>query len=419
MISWMQKHNKYLVITIWIATIAFVGAGFLGWGSYSSNSNKLYFGKIGSEELSIKEFRFFYRKLYQNYSDIFQGKFDQEQAKKFQLKEQVISSMIRNAYILNIAKEFNIIVSEKEVLNELLQNKKFYENNSFNKKLYLKYLKNSNLNANDFEEIVKSNLILEKFNKLLNVDFLKEDKKILSIKHKLIDDIKYTIIKNSDIKNFKIDEEQFKAYWESNKNRFKTEDKYKFNILWIEQNHKEIISESIIDDFFKKNSFKYKTDEGAFTKLKDVKDLVISDIRLLNSKKNANINYVKYKNNDINTTLEIEYSLNHPSLSKEIVQDILKMKIGNILKPKIIDKKYAILKLLSIKKSRLKTFSESKDLLIEEFKEKSKRDELFKIANKNIKNKNYLFSETLLNIQYNNIEKLNIKLDSKEKKQFY
>ena len=34
MITWMQRHKKWLVITIWISTIAFVGAGFVGWGSY-------------------------------------------------------------------------------------------------------------------------------------------------------------------------------------------------------------------------------------------------------------------------------------------------------------------------------------------------------------------------------------------------
>ncbi len=34
MITWMQKHKKWLIVTIWISTIAFVGAGFVGWGSY-------------------------------------------------------------------------------------------------------------------------------------------------------------------------------------------------------------------------------------------------------------------------------------------------------------------------------------------------------------------------------------------------
>ncbi|WP_245821627.1 SurA N-terminal domain-containing protein, partial [Campylobacter vulpis] len=27
MLTWMQHHKKYLVVTIWISVIAFVGAG--------------------------------------------------------------------------------------------------------------------------------------------------------------------------------------------------------------------------------------------------------------------------------------------------------------------------------------------------------------------------------------------------------
>ena len=39
MITWMQKHRKYLVVTIWVSTIAFVGAGFVGWGAYDLNAS--------------------------------------------------------------------------------------------------------------------------------------------------------------------------------------------------------------------------------------------------------------------------------------------------------------------------------------------------------------------------------------------
>ncbi|WP_100954241.1 hypothetical protein [Helicobacter pylori] len=35
MIEWMQNHRKYLVVTIWISTIAFIAAGMIGWGQYS------------------------------------------------------------------------------------------------------------------------------------------------------------------------------------------------------------------------------------------------------------------------------------------------------------------------------------------------------------------------------------------------
>ena len=39
MITWMQRHKKWLIITIWISTIAFIGAGFVGWGSYNYGSS--------------------------------------------------------------------------------------------------------------------------------------------------------------------------------------------------------------------------------------------------------------------------------------------------------------------------------------------------------------------------------------------
>ncbi|WP_416829360.1 SurA N-terminal domain-containing protein, partial [Helicobacter ganmani] len=47
MIGWMQKHKKYLIITIWISTIAFVGAGFVGWGSYSFSSTSNAVAVVG------------------------------------------------------------------------------------------------------------------------------------------------------------------------------------------------------------------------------------------------------------------------------------------------------------------------------------------------------------------------------------
>ena len=58
MITWMQKHKKYLVVTIWVSTIAFVGAGFVGWGAYDMNTNRAKsVAKVGNRNISIGEFQ--------------------------------------------------------------------------------------------------------------------------------------------------------------------------------------------------------------------------------------------------------------------------------------------------------------------------------------------------------------------------
>ena len=88
MITWMQKHRKYLVITIWISTIAFVGAGFVGWGAYSYNTSRAgAVAVVGNTKITLQELNRAYTNIYNYYQDKSNGKFSREQAKKMGLKD--------------------------------------------------------------------------------------------------------------------------------------------------------------------------------------------------------------------------------------------------------------------------------------------------------------------------------------------
>ena len=76
MITWMQKHKKYLVVTIWVSTIAFVGAGFVGWGAYDMNTSRAKsVAKVGSRDISISQFQQKYSTIYVWLTDIFRRAF--------------------------------------------------------------------------------------------------------------------------------------------------------------------------------------------------------------------------------------------------------------------------------------------------------------------------------------------------------
>ena len=73
MITWMQKHKKYLVVTIWVSTIAFVGAGFVGWGAYDFNKSRATsIAKVGDIDISYHRFEQTYAKLFNYYSQLSQ-----------------------------------------------------------------------------------------------------------------------------------------------------------------------------------------------------------------------------------------------------------------------------------------------------------------------------------------------------------
>jgi len=75
MITWMQRHKKWLVITIWISTIAFVGAGFVGWGSYEYGKQGGAVAVVGDREVSVEEYQQEYSNLYDQYSRMFGSMF--------------------------------------------------------------------------------------------------------------------------------------------------------------------------------------------------------------------------------------------------------------------------------------------------------------------------------------------------------
>ena len=89
MISWMQKNNKFLIVTIWIATISFIFTGATYGFSFGVKSNSI--GQVGSIELGRDRFQMEYQNIYSRYNQMFQGKFDEEQ---FNLsKEQLINAV--------------------------------------------------------------------------------------------------------------------------------------------------------------------------------------------------------------------------------------------------------------------------------------------------------------------------------------
>ena len=70
MITWMQKHRKWLVVTMWISVISFVGAGAVGWGSYDFGKSGGAIAKVGEYEITQKELQSQYNKYYNYYSSI-------------------------------------------------------------------------------------------------------------------------------------------------------------------------------------------------------------------------------------------------------------------------------------------------------------------------------------------------------------
>ena len=73
MIGFMQKHKKYFIITVWVSTIAFIGAGFVGWGNYNFSLTNNAVAIVGDTKISFEKMQREYGRLYSIYNQLMGG----------------------------------------------------------------------------------------------------------------------------------------------------------------------------------------------------------------------------------------------------------------------------------------------------------------------------------------------------------
>jgi peptidyl-prolyl cis-trans isomerase D len=358
MISWMQKHNKYLVWTIWVASIAFIGAGFVGWGSYDFSSRAGSIAKVGDISISQNKLNRVYSNLYNQYNQQMQGKLDEETAKRLGLVQQAFSTVALQAKILNFAKDNGIIVSDEEVAQKLQEIPIFQDKNVFNKEIFDRFVESQRMTAQEFEESLREDLIITKALALINSNILPYEEKIISSAFGTADQLDYIVLTPEDI-NVSVSDDDVKAFWETQKENFKTQKAYNLQIVWTSSDETDV-TEAELQSHYTTNSFNYTDEKGSQLTFEEAKDQVTKDLKIKKSKKRAQRAYIAFKKGETEATEVLTLSINDPKLSSEIWEEIAQKAAGDILKPKVVTDRYATVKVAEIIPPRTMTYEEAK-----------------------------------------------------------
>ncbi|EAL5902574.1 peptidylprolyl isomerase [Campylobacter sp. IFREMER_LSEM_CL1904] len=358
MLTWMQHHKKYLVITIWISVIAFVGAGFVGWGSYDFNTDRSNsVAKVGDEKISYDEFNLKYSQLFNYYSQLNNGNYTQEQAQKDGLDTQAINELIQEKLLLSYAKTLGLNVSEEEIAYDLAHQKIFHNASGvFDKDLYYNLLARNNYTPKAYEKIIHDELLLKKINAILNLQIKQNELDMFGASFLMQDNLKIQIIK-LDNKNIPIDEKELKQTWEKNKNLYKTQKSYELATYFLDPNTITVVDKEI-QAYYEENKNDYKDFAGKILSLEQSKDKVIKDLKLSKLKLKANESYVALRKNELSFDKNITISdadIYYP------LENIQKAKENDFIKPFKFENGYMIAKLIKINPIQTMTFKQAKN----------------------------------------------------------
>ena len=358
MITWMQRHKRWLVITIWISTIAFVGAGFVGWGSYDYGSKGGAVAVVGDREISVSEYQREYSSLYDQYARIFGEQFNQEMADKLQLKDAAYKLIIQKNLILSFADELGLDVTNEEIVKQLVGIPGFIKDGKFDKDTYIKVLNQNRTNPTEFEETLKRDLLLQKVESIFKIEASKSELESLN---KLLfsqDDISIKILNSKDL-IVNINEEDIKKYWESNKQNYKSEPAVELEIQEV-----PLVSETFTDEEIAENYSKfridYKKEDGKIKSLEEAKEVIILALNEKATKKVALKKYLKLKKGE--DTFESKATIYQSKLSygSENNTKVSNSIPGDILKPFLVDNKYVIVKVVNKITPKVLTYEKAK-----------------------------------------------------------
>jgi len=384
MISWMQKHRKYLVVTIWISTIAFVGAGFVGWGTYQYGNKSNSVAKVGEIPITVKEFQIAYNNIYQQYNQALGGKLDEATAKKLGLQKQVLQSLIYQALLKNFANEYGIVVSDEEVQNTILSIPAFQKDGNFDKATYTAVLQSMRIKPKAFEENIKNDILIKKTISLLTPGVGELELEAFGAAVFMADKLKYKVFTAKDVK-VNVNEEELKKYWEENKNRYMTPKRYKLALTWIKASNK-LPDENSIENYYKEHRTDFTDKDGKIIPLEEARSSIIKKLQLKASKKSAQLTYIDMKKGKKSPEIEKVVDSGDPIFSVEIWESIEGAIPGTVLKPKVTDDKYVVIKVVETILPQPKTFKEAYNEVKEDYISKKRLELLQKRAEVAVKN---------------------------------
>ncbi len=359
MITWMQRHRKYLVITIWISTIAFIGAGFVGLGQYDYGDKAGAVAKVGHITITAEELQKSYGSLFNQYNQLFQGKLDEKQAKQFGLQRQALKNLVDQALILNLADSYHVQISDDELLALIKSQNIFTKNGTFSKEAYTEVLRQNHLTIQEYEKSMRRELLIQKTLFLFAPTLNNLEKTSVAYAMGISDKVEYQLLTPDSI-TVTPDLVGLKSYWEKNKANYKKPASYELSIARPQ-----------IDPALDENA----------------------------SEKEALRRYIDFKKGTLDPSVKIEkmtLAADSKVFSPELLKEIAMLNENKpFLKPRKVDNNYVIIKLEKLNPSSVKTFEEATAEANIGYTNEMKKAKLQELAQKNYKTFSGIVSDTI------------------------
>lgn len=397
MITWMQRHKKWLVITIWVSAISFIGAGMVDWGSYGFGASNDRVARVGKLDIHIAEFQRDYARLSNAYASQLklQGGLDEAMAKQLGVPQEVLQRLIERTRLLNFAYDLGLSVSDEEVARAIIDEKYFVDSQgNFSDDVYARELQSMGYaNKSEFEEAVRKQLIIQKLFAMMNaaqpapmLPVSAGELASLEMANAVRDRVEVKILPLNQV-TITIKDDELKEFWEKNAGRWKTPAEFEIEYILTPFNAQNPTDKELAE-YYENNKSEYLNEAGEPLSLEQSRDEVLKDVQKREAESVSKREYRDLKNGSkkgkILTLKDNERFFVKNGIDL-VIEDIKAAQVGQVLKPIEADDGFVTLKILAKKDSVNKGFEEAKDEARTVFEQSKKQEKLTELAEMEVK----------------------------------
>lgn len=390
-----------MAVKIILGAIALV---FVFWGIGTFRSQRITsLATVNGADIPYEEYRMEYINTIERYKQLFSGQMPEGFLEKMNIKGQVLDNLINSLLIKEAASKLNIYVSNEEIQEEILKIPAFSSNGKFDKTLYERVLRANRMTPTDFENKIHQQLLFEKISNLLT-NSIKIPESEVKAQYNYDNEIRELAYITIDTKDFTKEitpkEDELKSYYETNKEKYKTQPKIALNYIAIKKadilNSLNISNEEAKADY-EEHKANYETKEQRHARHILIKTDKNADEKTVEAaQKKAQDLLSRLKHGESFEELAKKYSDDPGSAPKggdlgffgrgsmvkpfeEAVFALQPHELSDLVKT---DFGWHIIRLEEIRQTGLRPFDEVKDAIINKLKEERSKSTLFEQASK-------------------------------------
>jgi peptidyl-prolyl cis-trans isomerase D len=201
---------------------------FWGMGGIVGGEKAQFVVRINNEAIPPAEFIRVYNNMLRMYQDVYKDNFKPEMAKALGLKNRTVDALIRASLTRQEAKRIGLSVDDAEVRDAIASLPAFQQDGRFDKELYLRVLRASQISPGEFEDSEQEDLLVKKLQDLILAGVHVSEAEVLDryrIDHEQVNLRFIKLDSASFIPQVQLTDQDVQAYYDKHRDTFREPDR--------------------------------------------------------------------------------------------------------------------------------------------------------------------------------------------------